>query len=185
MKNNPALKTLFIYNSIFVFAGNLLGPLFAVYVQGFHQNPLTISSVWAVFIFFTTLFTFIVYKIGDRIIEKEYLLLAGFFIRFLAWFCYIFAGNLLAIIIIQILLALGEACGSPAFDSLVSQHIDQKFRVSEYSQYKILSNLSIALATVFGGLIVSLFGFKILFLLMSLLALFCFFAILTKPRKLL
>lgn len=185
MRNNKALKTLFLYNSIFVFAGNLLGPLYAVYIQKFDINVFSISIIWAIFILFTTVFTFLFSKIGDRVKEKEYFLMAGFLVRSLAWILYIFANSISFIIVIQIILALGEALGSPSFDAILSEHIDKGFCMSEYSTWKIISNFSIALATVVGGYVVFKLGFPILFLSMSLLALFCFFGILTKPRNLL
>ena len=185
MKNNSALKTLFLYNSIFVFANNLLGPLYAVYIQKFDVNVFSISTVWATYIFFTTVFTFLISKFGDRIREKEHFLMAGFLIRSIAWFLYIFANSISFIIVIQIVLALGEAFGSPAFDAIFSEHIDKDFRMSEYSNWRIISNFSIALATVIGGFIAYKFGFTQLFLAVSLLSLFCFFGILTKPRDLL
>lgn len=185
MKNNLALKTLFFYNSIFVFASSIVGPLFALYIQKFQSNPMVISGIWAIFIIFTTIFTFLLSKFGDRVKEKEYYLLAGFLIRSFSWFAYIFAQNIYAIIIIQIFLALGEAFGSPSFDALVYEHIDSTKKVSEYSEWKIISNFTTALATILGGFLVYRFGFEILFLTMSLTALFCFFGILTKPRDLL
>lgn len=185
MRSNPALKTLFIYNGIFVFAANLLGPLYAVYLQKFDTNVFSISLTWAVLIFSATTFTYLLSKFGDHLKEKESFLMAGFLIRCIAWFLFIFANNITIIIGIQIILGLGEAFGSPTFDAIISEHIDKDQRMAEYSAWKIISNFSIALSTIIGGYIVSLFGFTPLFLAMSILALFCFFGILTKPRNLL
>lgn len=86
MKNNSALRTLFFYNSIFVFAANIIGPLFALYVQKFQTNVITISGIWAIYTIFTTIFTYLIYKFGDHIKEKEYYLLAGYLIRSFSWF---------------------------------------------------------------------------------------------------
>ena len=185
MKQNNALKTLFLYNSIFVFANNLLGPLYTVYIQKFDINVLSISSVWATFIFFTTVFAFILSKVGDKVKEKEYFLMAGFLIRALGWMLYIFANSVPFIIFIQIVLALGEAFGSPAFDAIFAEHVDKDLCMSEYSNWRIIDNFAIALATIIGGVIVYKFGFTPLFLCVSAIALFCFFGVLTKPRDLL
>lgn len=185
MKNNSALKTLFLYNSIFVFTNNLLGPLYAIYIQQFDINVFSISLVWATFIFFTTVFSFFLSKLGDRVKEKEYFLMAGFLIRSIAWFLYIFAKSIPHIIIIQVILALGEAFGSPSFDAIFAEHVDKKFRMAEYSSWRIILNFSLVLSTVIGGFIVYKFSFTLLFLVVSLLSLFCFFGVLTKPRDLL
>ena len=85
MKNN-ALKILFLYNGIFVLADSMLGPLYAVFVSGMKGGILPISFSWSAYLVSTTIFTFFISKIGDRIKEKEYLLLAGFAIRSLVWF---------------------------------------------------------------------------------------------------
>lgn len=185
MKSNQALNTLFLYNSIFVFANNLLGPLYTVYIQKFDINVMSISLVWATFIFFTTVFTFLLSQVGDRIKDKENFLMAGYLIRSIAWFLYIFANSIPHIILIQIILALGEAFGSPSFDAIFAQHVDKKFSMSEYSNWRIILNFSMVLSTIIGGFIVYKLGFTILFLCVSLLSLFCFFGVLTKPRDLL
>ena len=185
MKNNSALKTLYLYNSIFVFAANLIGPLFAVYILKFNNSAITISLTWAIFLTFTTIFTYIFSKFGDRLAEQEYWLLIGFIIRAISWFLYIFAGYIYLIFGIQILLALGEAIGSPAFDTILAKHVDCGSQMSEYSLWKVISNLSTALAAIIGGIIVNYFGFSTLFFIMFILALIAFFGILTKPRKLL
>ncbi len=185
MKNNSALKILFLYNSIFVFANNLIGPLFALYLQGFHSSTVTISFTWAVFVFFTTIFTYLFSKFGDRIKEQEYTLMAGFLIRSIVWFLYIFTDSLSMVVVLQVVLALGEALGSPSFDTILSQHLDDGSQVAEYSTWRVMANLSMALATIIGGFVVAKFGFQVLFVVMSLLGLFAFFGVLSKPRELL
>ena len=72
---NPALKTLYIYNGIFVFAGSLLGPLYAVYVGLIDSAILAVSVSWAVFLMATLVFTAVISRVGDRVKEKEYLLM--------------------------------------------------------------------------------------------------------------
>jgi len=185
MSNNLALKTLFIYNSIFVFANNLIGPLFALYLQGFHANPITISITWAVFIFFSSLFSYIFSRFGDKIPEQEYALMAGFLIRAIVWFLYIFTNSISMIIVLQVVLGLGEALGSPSFDTILAKHLDDGHQMAQYSTWRVISNLAIAAATVAGGFVVSYLGFQTLFIIMSILGLFAFFGILTKPRQLL
>jgi MFS family permease len=182
---NKALRALYIYNGIFVLAGGLFGPLYAIYVQRIGGDIVTISFSWAIFLISSTLFTFVVSKFGDQVKEKEYLLMAGFLIRALVWILYIYVNNLVFLYVLQILIGLGEALGSPSFDSLIAQHVDKGHQMEEYSDMKIIFNLSGALATFLGGIIVAKFGFPMLFVLMSLLALISFIGILAKPRKLL
>ena len=41
---NRSLKTLFLFNGIFVFAEGLLGPLYALYVEGFDKSILAAEA---------------------------------------------------------------------------------------------------------------------------------------------
>ncbi len=182
---NKSLKVLFLFNGLFVFASNLLGPLYAVYVESIDSSVLAISTTWAVFLSSATLFTFIVSRKGDKIKEKEYLLMGGFLIRGISWILFIFAGNIYHLILIQILLGIGEAFGSPAFDTIFAQHLDEGMQVKEYSSWKLIVNGTTALATLLGGIIVASFGFTFLFAGMSFLAFLSFFGVLFQPREIL
>ncbi len=183
--SNKALKALFIMNGIFVLAGSLLGPLYAVYVKSLDERIMSVSLSWAAFLLSTTVFTFIVSRMGDKIREKEYLLMAGYLIRSVVWFLYIFVGGVLDLVILQVMLGIGEALGTPSFDALFAEHLDKNKHISEYSDWKIISNGVLVLGTLLGGYIVSRYGFTYLFLAMSGLSLVAFFGILLKPRKLL
>jgi len=183
--HNKALKTLFIFNGLFVFAGSLLGPLYAIYVENISKGIFPITLSWAVFLFSTTIFTLVVAKIGDRIKEKEYLLLVGYGIRAIIWFSYIFIQDFYILLIAQFLLGIGEATGTPAYDALFAEHLDGGKHIYEYSEWKIVSNIVLALGTLLGGFIVEKYGFNPLFVFMSILATLSFIGVYLKPRKLL
>ena len=153
---NKSLKILFIFNGIFVFAGSLLGPLYASYVGTFDKNILSVSITWASFLVAAFIFTIIVLKTGDKIKEKEYLLLAGFLVRAIAWFMFIFA-----------------------------EHLDGGKHIKEYANWKLIVNGTTAVGTIIGGLIVTTLGFSWLFAVMSGLAMLAFVGVLLQPRKLL
>lgn len=182
---NKSLKILFIYNGIFVFAGSLLGPLYAVYVGLLDKNILSVSITWSAFLIATVIFTLIISKIGDRIKEKEYLLMAGFLVRATAWLLFIFAGNVFHLILLQTLLGLGEALGTPVFDALFAEHLDGGQHIKEYSNWKLVLSGATGIGTTIGGLIATVFGFQWLFISMSVLAVVSFVGVLIQPRKLL
>lgn len=85
----------------------------------------------------------------------------------------------------QILLGLGEALGSPAFDSIFAEHLDRNKHVKEFSDWKLIYNLTMAAGTVLGGLLAVKFGFNVLFLTMSCLALVSFIIVWRQPRRVL
>jgi len=185
MMKNKALKTLYVFNGIFVFAAGLLGPLYAVFVETIDNDIMSISLSWAALLISTTFFMMIVEKYGDLIKEKEYLLMGGFLVRAIVWFSFPFTSTLGFLIFLQFLLGIGEALGSPAWSALFAEHLDKNKHIKEYADWHIISNVARAMAVILGGLVVKFLGFDVLFYLMGSLALVSFFGVLVKPRKLL
>jgi hypothetical protein len=182
---NKALKIIFIYNGIFVFASGLLGPLYAIFVETIDKNILSVSLSWSAFLISTTLSMLFIRNFGDSIKEKEYLLLAGFLIRAVVWFSFPFVSTLSVLVFLQIMLGIGEAVGSPAFDAIFAEHLDDGRHIREYMDWKLTSNIAGAIAVISGGIIISYAGFSALFFIMGSLALASFIGILLKPRGLL
>lgn len=182
---NKALSTLFLYNGVFVFAGSLLGPLYAVYIESIDLGFLSISFTWSVFLLSSTFAMIVVRKYGDRVEEKEYLLLAGYLIRALVWFSYPFVGGLVGVLILQVLLGIGEALGTPSYDAIFAEHLDNGKHVEEYTNWKLISSILSAIAVLIGGFIVQTYGFNVLFFIMGILAIISFIGVLIKPRELL
>ena len=180
---NKILKILLLFNGIFVFASSLLGPLYAVFVETIDTNIISISLAWSIFMISATFFMFMVKKYGDRVKEKEYLLMAGYLVRALVWFSYPFVLSLEMLLTLQIILGLGEALGTPAYDAIFAKHLDKNRYVEEYTDRKLIVNLCNAIAVIIGGIIVAELGFTILFLIMGSLALVSFIGILIQPRK--
>lgn len=183
--HNKALKTLFVFNGLFVLAGSLLGPLYAIFVGNITKGIFPITLSWSIFLVSTTVFTVLVAKNGDKIQEKEYLLVIGYAIRAVVWFSYIFIQNFFVLLLAQLLLGLGEAVGTPAFDVIFAEHLDKGKHIFEYSEWKVITNVVLAIGTFTGGMIAEKFGFKPLFLFMSVLAVISCVGILFKPRRLL
>lgn len=185
MRNNSALKVLFVSNAIYMFGALLLGPLYAVYVQRIGGGVLLVSVSTAVFYVTSTLFLLFVSRWGDRVREKEMMLVASYVIRGLCFLSYMFIDRALYLILVQVAFGLAEALGTPTFGALFSKHVDKKEEVMEFSDWALVSNLVMALGTILGGFVVSGLGFNFLFVTISVL---CFISagwILFTPRKVL
>lgn len=185
MRLNKALRILFVSNAVFVFAGTLLGPLYAVYVQSIGGGILSISSSWAVFLIASTVFTILVGKFFGGLKEMRTLFAIGFLVRAVAWFSYIFVGSVTGLLVIQMLLGLGEALGTPSFGVLLNKHLDKKVALAELSEWQIMSNMVVAGATLVGGWLVSMSGFNYLFGVMSGFAVLSFLLIWLTPKEVL
>ncbi|MBI2623443.1 MAG: MFS transporter [Candidatus Liptonbacteria bacterium] len=182
--NNKSLKILFVYNGVFVFAGSLFGPLYAVFVGMIDKEILSVSATWSAFLISTFIFTLIISRVGDKIKEKRNLLLGGFLVRALTWFLFIYATNISYLVFLQILLGLGEALGTPAFEAIFAEHLDARRHIEEYADWKMIMNGMTGIGTLIGGLIAAMLGFQWLFISMGTLALISFFGVLLQPKKL-
>ncbi len=185
MKVNNSLKVLFSINSIFVFASQLLGPLFAVYVMKIDGGVMLISLATSTQLLSSTLFLTLVSKWGINVKEREYLLAGGYLLRAFGWLGYIFITTPVGLVLLQLVFGLGEALGTPSFNAIFAEHVSKENDVSMYADWSVISNLIMALGTILGGLLVTVWGFEVLFGIMSAMALISFAAVLTLPRKIL
>ena len=183
--NNSALKILYLFNGIFVFAAAMLTPIYAIFAEDIGATIFQISLLAFVFLSAKVLFTFLVKKFGDSLVEKEYLLLAGFIFRAIAWLSLAFVGSLIPLFVIQVLLGVGEAFGNPSFNAIFAEHLDKGKHIEEYAEWGIINSIAAAVGTLIGGAVVTVFSFQILFLAMSVLAIVSFIGIYTQPRSLL
>jgi MFS family permease len=185
MKNNRALRVLFTFNSLFLFSASLMGPLYAIYVAKIGGGVLLISISTAVFFITSTLFLIFISRWGDKVKEKEYLLISSYLIRAVGYFSYIFLNSALWLVMIQVIFGLGDALGTPTFSALFAKHTNKNEEVMEYSDWTLVANLVMALGAIIGGFVVSIFGFGFLFVAMGVLCLVSAFGISITPRKVL
>lgn len=183
MKVNRSLAILFLTNSLFVFASSLLGPLYAVFVERIGGGLMSISMSTAIYYVVATITLLFVSRVGDSFKETEVLLAGSWLFRGFVFLSLIFVRNIYGLLVVQSALGLGEAVGTPAFSSLFARHLDKGKGMYDYSNWSVVSNIVLALATLIGGFVVSYFGFDLLFGLMFLICVFISFIVLKLPRK--
>jgi len=164
---------------------HFLDHFYAIFVETIDSSVLAVSFSWSAFLISTTFFTYIISQRGDSVKEKEYLLMGGFLIRGVSWILFIFAGNIFHLIMIQILIGIGEAFGSPSFNAIFAEHLDKGLQIKQYSTYQIINNMITAVAVIIGGFVIASFGFVPLFIAMSSLAFISFLGVLLQPRDVL
>lgn len=168
---NRYLKTLLVSNTLFVFAGNLFVPVYAIFVYQIGGGAVLAGLLYGVHFGSNFLADFLVVRTVDRKLNVENILQANYWIRGFCWLALGFYPSLVVLFLVQIIIGVCEAFGSPAFNSLVSDHLDRQRHIREWGYWEILKNPAIALAAVTSGLVVSRFGFPALFFLMSFLSL--------------
>ena len=167
---NQKLKVILAGNSIFVFAGSLLVPLYVVLVSR-QGGTIELAGILFGIPFLSSFVTelFIV-RLKDKKSLDVMLLQANFLIRGAVWLVLAFTQTIPVLFLAQIVIGMTEAIGSPAFNSLVSENLDQKNHIREWGMWELVKNPLIALASAMGGFIVTIWGFRVLFIFMSTLA---------------
>lgn len=180
---NRPLKILLFINGLFVLAGNIVGPLYALYIESIGGNIKIVSATWSVMLVSLMATNLLLIRFGDRIKEHEYLLATGYLIRGAAWVGFAFSSSIFHILLLQIVIGIGEALGSTSFDAIFAEHLDKKAHIKDYAIWKSHSTLVAAIATLIGGFAVANIGFSPVFIFMSAVAFICFIFILILPRK--
>jgi len=173
-----------LINSFFVFAINMFGPLYAVYVQKIDTTVLNVGGIWSFYIFGVGIFAYLVSRLESHIKYASYLLILGFLLRASGWLGYIFANEVWQLYAIQVFLALGEALGSPSYNQLFAEHVGKGSVAPEWGISMSINSIIMGIASFAGALIVYTYGFNALFAVMILLS-FVSTILALKYRKLL
>ena len=75
--------------------------------------------------------------------------------------------------------------GTPSFSAIFAEHVNRENDVSMFADWSVISNVIMALGTILGGLLVTVWGFNVLFVIMAFMAMVSFTIILMMPRRVL
>ena len=179
---NQKIKIVLLSNSIFVFAGSLLVPLYALFVEEIGGGAILAGALYALHFGSNSLVSLFIFKVKDRPYLNEKLLAVNFLIRSICWVLLGIYPSIFVFVLIQLIIGACEAFGSPAFNSLISENLDPKRHISEWGAWELIKSPAITLASLLSGIIVATLGFEILFFLMAGFS-FISFLIFTSIRK--
>jgi len=180
------LKLLLSSSALFLLAGGLFGPIYAVFVEQIGGDLLTAGGAYAAFSVVAGILIFFISRWEDHVRHKEKLVVGGFGLSCLGFLGYLFIQSPFDLFVVQIIFGVGEAFGTPAFDGLYSNHLDRGKFVSEWGLWESMHYIVIALAAIIGGFLANLFGFRFIFVIMfalSLLGLLVSSLLLVRTRK--
>ena len=168
---NKALKILLSTNAFILMAGAMLGPIYALFVEKVGGDLMDVSIAGGIFALVAGLTTLISGKYSDTIKENELIVVLGYSIMGTGFLLYFWVDSIIFLFIVQAIIGIGEAIYSPAFDAVYSKHLDGHKSGSQWGTWGSMNYFTTAIGAVVGGGLVTLFGFRILFIIM---ALFCF-----------
>jgi len=168
---NKSLRILLATNVMILVAAAMLAPIYAIFVEEIGGDLLDASIAGSIFAFVAGFTSFLSGEYVDKLKEKRYLIVVGYLLMALGFFLYLFVHSVWMLFVVQVVIGLGEAIYSPAFDALYSKHLDKLKEGLEWGAWESLNYFSLGVGALSGGFIVNFLGFQFLFIIMGVLCL--------------
>ncbi len=165
------LKILLSADGLFMLAGGLFGPIYAVFVEQIGGDLLTAGGAYGLYSISAGLLIFLISRWEDRVKHQEKLVVIGYILSTIGFIGYLFIRTPIHLFIVQIILGLGEAVYKPAYDSMYSRHMDKNKFASEWGLWESMYYITTAAAAVIGGFLANMFGFRVVFIFMAVISL--------------
>ncbi len=167
---NKKIKYLLLSNAIFVLAGSILLPVYALFVQSINGGIELAGILFGLGFLSSSFTSLIVTRIHDGVRFENTMMKLCFFVRALAWLAIAFFPNLSVLLVAQIIIGITDGFGAPVFNELFSRYLDNKKHIKEWGIWQFLVGIAVATGSGLSGFIIASFGFPILFIIMSSLA---------------
>ena len=177
------LKILLATNGLYYLSGSMLGPIYALFVEDVGGSLLDASYAFAVFAIAAGITAFISGKYTDKVKDPELIIVAGYLAVALGYFSYMLVGSIWHLFGAQILIGLGGALYSPAFDALYSEKTEKGKTGREWGAWEVMYYAVTAAGALIGGFVATYFGFDVLFAIMGTLTFASALYIYFLPRK--
>ncbi len=175
MAINKIIRILIYSDVAIVTAFSFYGPIFAIFIAnqirggGPALAGLAAATYWVV----RTLIQLPISRYLDRHDgEKDdfWALVAGSFIFSTVPLLYLFASEPWHVILFQMIYGVGDSLAVPTYLSLYGRHVDKTKEGSEWGLRSVTVGVGAALAGAAGGFLAAEFGFRVVFVLTSILS---------------
>jgi len=176
MAINKIIRILIYSDVAIVTAFSFYGPIFAIFIAnqirggGPALAGFAVATYWVV----RTIIQLPISRYLDRHDgEKDdfWALVGGSFLFSIVPLLYLFASDPWHVILFQAIYGVGDSLAVPTYLSLYGRHVDKTKEGSEWGLRSVVIGGGAALAAAFGGLLAAKFGFRIVFVLTSILSL--------------
>ena len=168
---NRALRILLITNALILIANYMLGPIYAIFVEDIGGNLLDASFAGGAFALSPGIPSLLSGSLSDKVKRPELVVVFGYILIGIGYTLYIFVSSIWFLLVCQVIIGLGEAIYSPAFDAVYSNHLTENKMGREWGAWESMNYFSAAVGAFVGGLIAVNFGFDTLFIIMATLCL--------------
>jgi MFS family permease len=168
------LAILLIIIGLFSFAVEIIGPVYAVFVERIGGDLLTAGSSYSIFLISMGIFTYFIGKWENKHRHYGKMLVISHFLIFLGFIGYIFVSSPIHLFIVQIILGMSTALNIPVRDALYTKYMTPGKEALQWSEWESVYIIAGAVGALAGGYIAQFFGFQLLFIVMSTIAFLSF-----------
>jgi MFS family permease len=161
----PELKFLLLSSYLNTFGFALVGPLFSLFVLDVGGNAFHAGASLAVYACTAGSLMFLFGKFEDKNFNMKKMIVIGYFILAFGALAFILVDNLLKLYLVLILNAIGVGITNPAWKSVFAKDEDLGKEAEEWAFFDGGNMILTAVATFIGGWLITVSGFKILFLI--------------------
>ncbi len=165
-----AVRIFLFAEAVIFFAGGLLGPLYAVFVEDIGGDILTVGASWSVFMFISGIGLLLSGRFIDRLRSEKPVIMLAYLLQALGFLGYLFVTSPQHLFMVQAMLGISAAIGYPSRESWFTRFIDRDRIAFDWASWEASYSITAAAASLAGACIVSIYGFSILFVLMFLFA---------------
>lgn len=159
------MKILLYSNYLNTFGYSLFGPLYSLFVLGVGGSAFTAGATWSCYMLASGLFIFIFGKFEDVFYShRKLMIVAGYFILAFGALAFTLIQNVAEVYPVQIFNALGIGLLTPAWDVIYSAEPYKGKEAEGWALFAGADYILIAIAAFLGGIYVTYFSFRNLFL---------------------
>jgi len=173
---NKVIKILIASDFLLQSGWGLIGPIFAIFLTQQVKGGSLEAVGFAAAIYWISkssvqpfIARFLDIKKGEKDDFKA--LIVGMYIANLIPLGYLFSTNILHIFLLETIRGLAMACVIPTWAAMFTRHINKGWEAFSWSLESTSIGFAFGFAAAFGGIIVAIMGFKVVFILVSIFGL--------------
>jgi MFS family permease len=183
--SNKALRALILAEGLILIAYAMIGPIYALLVTEIGGSILDAGLTGGFLVLASGVTVLIAGKFADKVSNPKIFLVSGYTLTGIAFLLYLAVFNIWSLFLVQIFAGLVRPISSPAFDRLYSEHLDKGELGREWSVWESSYYFATGIGAIVGGLIVSQFGFRPIFIIMAAISFAAAAYIYYLPKRLL
>jgi len=169
---DKVIKTLILADFFFQSGWGLIGPIFAVFIiKNIRGGSLAMIGFVAATYWIAKSISqpFIAYFFDLKKGEKDdfKFLIVGMYVANLIPLGYLFSSQIWQIFLLEFIRGLAMACVIPTWSGIFTRHIDKGWEAFSWSIESTAIGFAFGFAAAFGGVMATILGFKIVFVLVS------------------